>query len=104
MASTQPFRKTRIVFQRSPLLLKVVLIVALAASTVTLLVLRASLLDKEKENEELRQEIVALEQENHELNRKNENLGSVESDMELAGEYLDLVDPDTIIFETKPEE
>lgn len=102
MAGKQPLRRIRVVFQRSPNLLKIILIAALLVSTVTLLVLRAALLDKKKENEELRQKMIALEQENRELTRKNALLGTVESVTELAGEFLDLVDPDTIIFE--PEE
>jgi len=47
----------------------------------------------------LRQDAAALEQENLELQEKINNLGSVESDRQIAQEELGLVDPNTVIIQ-----
>lgn len=99
MAGKKSDRQKRVIFQRSPTVLKIILLVALLASTVTLLALRFALLDEKDRAEELRQQAVALEQENQKLERTNALLGTVQGVRELAGELLDLVDPDTVIFE-----
>ena len=99
MAGKNSSRRIRVVFQRSSTTLKVLLLVALLASTVTLLVLRFALLREQDRAEDLRQQAVALEQENQKLTRRNALLGTVQSVQELASELLGLVDPDTIIFE-----
>ena len=86
-------------FRRSPTTLKILLLVALLASTVTLLTLRFALLDEKDKAEALRQQAVALEQENKKLEHTNALLGTVQGVRELAVELLGLVDPNTIIFE-----
>jgi len=99
MAGKNPFRRIRLVFQRSSATLKLLLVAALAVCTVTLLALRFALLEEKDKAEDLRQQAVALEQENQKLTRRNALLGTVQSVRELANELLGLVDPDTIIFE-----
>ena len=99
MAGKNPFRRIRVVFQRSSTTLKILLLAALLLSTVTLLALRFALLNEKDKAEALRQQAVALEQENQKLTRRNALLGTVQSVQELASEMLDLVDPDTVIFE-----
>ena len=99
MAGKNPFRRIRVVFQRSSTTLKILLLAALVVCTVTLLTLRFALLNEKDKAEELRQQAVALEQENQKLTRRNALLGTVQSVQELANELLDLVDPDTVIFE-----
>ena len=99
MAGKNPFRRIRVVFQRSSTTLKILLLAALVVSTITLLALRFALLNEKDKAEQLRQQAVALEQENKKLTRRNALLGTVQSVQELANELLGLVDPDTIIFE-----
>ena len=99
MAGKNPFRRIRVVFQRSSTTLKILLLAALLVCTATLLVLRFALLSEQDKAEALRQQAIALEQENQKLERRNALLGTVQSVQELANELLDLVDPDTIIFE-----
>ena len=99
MAGKNPFRRIRVVFQRSSTTLKILLLAALVVSTITLLALRFALLNEKDKAEQLRQQAVALEQENQKLTRRNALLGTVQSVQELANELLGLVDPDTIIFE-----
>ena len=100
MAGKNPFRRIRVVFQRSSTTLKILLLAALVVSTITLLALRFALLNEKDKAEQLRQQAVALEQENQKLTRRNALLGTVQSVQELANELLGLVDPDTIIFES----
>ena len=98
MAVRNPFRRIRIVFQRSSTTLKLVLLAALLISTVTLVSLRFALQAEKEKTEELRQESIILEQENQKLNRKNALLGTVEGIKELAIEFLNLVEPGTTFF------
>ena len=99
MAGKKSSRQDRVAFRPSPRLLKLVLLVALIASTITLLALRFALLDEKDKAEALRQQAVALEQENAKLERTNALLGTVQGVRELATELLGLVDPNTIVFE-----
>ena len=105
MAGRNPFRRVRLVFQRSSTKLKIFLLAALLISTVTLLVLRGALLSEKAKTEELRQQAIALEQENEKKERRNSLLGTVQSVTELANEMLGLVHPDTVIIDPiDPEE
>ena len=98
-AGVNPFRRIRLVYRRSSTLVKCMVIAALVLGTVTLLVLRGAILEKEEKTEELRQQAAALEQENRELERSISQLGTVQSVTELAEKLLGLVDPDTVIFQ-----
>ena len=51
MAGNKSDRQTRVIFRRSPTVLKIILLAALLASTVTLLVLRFALLDEKDKAE-----------------------------------------------------
>ena len=99
MAEKKSSRQDRVIFRRSPTTLKIILLVALVTSTITLLTLRFALLDEKDKAEELRQQAVALEQENAKLERTNALLGTVQGVRELAAELLGMVDPNTIVFE-----
>ena len=98
MADKKSSRQDRVMFRRSPTTLKILLLVALLASTVTLLTLRFALLDEKSKTEDLRQQAVELEQENAKLEHTNALLGTVQGVRELATELLGLVDPNTVIF------
>ena len=91
-------RKIQIIFRPSTTLLKVVVIVLIVFSTAALIALSWVRQSIQVQTEDLRQEARALEQENKALERSIAQLGSVQSVIELAGELLDLVDPDTVIF------
>ena len=99
MAEKKSSRQDRVIFRRSPTTLKIILLVALVTSTITLLTLRFALLDEKDKAEALRQQAVALEQENTKLERTNALLGTVQGVRELAAELLGMVDPNTIVFE-----
>ena len=98
-ANQNPLSRIRLVYRRSPTILKCVLLGMLLVCTLALTVLRISLQDTKGKTEDLREQAVALEQENLELERSISQLGTVQSVTELAGKLLGLVDPDTVIFQ-----
>ena len=98
MASRNPFRRIRLKYRRSSTLVKCMVLAMVVVCTAALLTLRFALLDTKQQLDQKRNEAAVLEQENKALERSIAQLGSVQSVIELAGELLDLVDPDTVIF------
>ncbi len=78
---------------------KAVLAAAILLSSVTLVTLRLGSWEAEDRLAQLKRQAAALEQRNEELRQDIEDLGSPESTRKIAREELDLVDPDTILFE-----
>lgn len=93
-----PLSRIRLVYRRSPTLLKCVLLGMLLVGTLALMVLRFSLQEAKNKTEDLREQAALLEQENRELERSISQLGTVQSVTELAGKLLGLADPNTVIF------
>lgn len=94
-----PLKNAKIVIRQSPATLKIILIVLILFSMVTLAALRwvhNGILD---ETENLRDEAAGLEHANAELEQKTAELGSVKSVEDIAREELGLVDPNTIIID-----
>jgi cell division protein FtsL len=96
----KPFSRIRLVYRRSSLLLKCVVLVAIILSTAALLTIRHSIRSSQQELEQLRNQAARLEQENQQLDQQTSELGTVDSIKQIAQEELDLVDPDAIIFHT----
>ena len=99
-APKKPFSRIRLVYRRSSMLLKCVVLMAIVLCTVCLMVLRSSILEEKARMEELRSQAAVLEQENQQLETNIEELGTVESVKRIALELLGLTTPDTIIFQT----
>ena len=95
-----PFQNIKIVYRRSKPLTKVVVIAAIVLSMAALITLRWTLNDIQKQTQDMKAEAARLEQENAELEDKIDQLGSVQSAMDIAQEELGLVDPDTVVIET----
>ena len=102
MARRNPFHRIRLVYRRSPLLLKILVLVTILASTAALLALRASMKGYQDQRQVLYNQAVSLQQENADLTDKLENMDSVEGIQDIAEEELGLVDPDTVIFIPDP--
>lgn len=98
MASRNPFRRIRLKYRRSSTLVKCMVLAMVVVCTAALLTLRFALLDTKQQLSDKRNEAAVLEQENKALERSIAQLGSVQSVIELAGELLDLVDPNTVIL------
>ena len=85
-------------FRRSSLLTKYLVLTTLIVTTAVLLTLTIGIRNAQEELEKSRREAAALEQQNAQLEENIQNIGSVESDKELAQEHFGLVDPDTVVF------
>ncbi len=88
----------RIVYRPSSTLLKCVVLAAILLSTAAILVLRNAILEADQQEEALRQEAALLQQENQQLKANIAELGTVGSIKRIAGDQLNLVDPETIFF------
>ncbi len=99
MAGQNPFRRIRLVYRRSSTAVKCLVLATLVLSTLALMVLRAAIVQTEKELESNRAQAIHLEQENKRLRQSISQLGTVQSITELAEQLLGLVDPDTVIFQ-----
>lgn len=99
------FSRFQFVYQRTRNLTKIVVILALVLCTGALITLRLATQDLENRTDKLYDRAVALDQENEELREDINQLGSVQSVVEIAEEELGLVQPGTVIYqsETEPE-
>ena len=94
-----PLKNAKVVVRQSPAALKIILIVLILFSIISLAMLRWVHNGILTETENLREEASALEHANTELAEKTEELGSVKSVQEIAQEELGLVDPNTVILD-----
>ena len=94
-----PLRNAKVVIRQSPAALKIVLIVLILFSMVTLAALRWVHTGILEETENLRDEASALEHANDRLEEKTDELGTVKSVKDIAKEELGLVDPNTVIID-----
>ena len=86
-------------YRRTPTLHKVVVVVAIVLSSLTLISLRLGHWEAKAKLSELQQQAAVLEQENQALRDDIDRLGTTDSIRDIAMEELGLVDPDTIIIE-----
>ena len=101
MSKIQEFlSKYKPVYQRSSVLVNVIVTAAIALCTVTLVALRFTQWGNQEKLALLHNQAAALEQENAELSARISELGSVASFRRIAAEILGLVDPDTIVIES----
>ena len=93
-----PFRHIRLVYRRSSILVKSIVLVTLVLSILALVVLRISIQSYQTQQAELAQQAARLEQENRALTKQIAELGTVESVKRIATLQLGLVDPDSQFF------
>ena len=93
-------KRFRLVIKSSPLLLKVILLVAIVLCTATLLILRTMIQNTKQEGENLRATAAWYEQENAELAQNIALLGTEKSVRRIATEELGLVDQDATFFQS----
>lgn len=92
--------KLRLVYRRSSLAVKCIVLVAILLCSSVLVWLGISIKINQQKTEQERAQAAELEQENAQQQQKNNELGTPQSTQRIAYEELGLVDPDTIIFET----
>jgi len=93
-----PLNRIKLVCRRSSPLVKCVVLATIVLCTATLLLLGTFQWKAQQNADALREQAAQLEQENARLEDSIEDLGSVESIKQIAGEELDLVDPNTVIY------
>ena len=99
MAKRNPFHRIRLVYRRSPLLLKILVLVTILASTAALLALSAQIHDYQEQSQILQSQAIGLQQKNAELTAKIAELGTKASIRRIATEELGLVDPNAQFFD-----
>ena len=98
MANPPLFQRIRLVYRRSPLLLKVLVLVTLLASAAALLALRGLMLGYQQQRQALQTQALQLQQENAELTEHIAELGTEDSIRRIAMEELGLMDPNGQFF------
>lgn len=93
-----PFSHIRMVYRRSSLLVKSMVLATLVLSILALIVLRISIQSNQGKQAELEHQAALLEQENRALTKQIAELGTVESVKRIATLQLGLVDPDSQFF------
>ena len=99
MAKRNPFRQIRVVYRRSSLLLKILVLVTVLASAAALLALRAALVSYQQQSQVLQSQAAQLLQKNEDLTQRIAQLGTKDSIRRIAIEELDLMDPGAQFFD-----
>lgn len=97
-AKRKPFRHIRLVYRRSSMLVKCVVLAAIVLSTAALVILRISIQGAQSQQEDLQLQAAQLEQDNRKLTQYIAELGTVQSVKRIASLELGLVDPDSQFF------
>ena len=100
MAKRNPFHRIRLVYSRSPLILKILVLVTILATAAALLALRGTMLGYQQQSQALQSQAIALQQENAELTERIAELGTEAGIRRIAIEELDLMDPSSKLFNT----
>jgi cell division protein FtsL len=98
MANPPLFQRIRLVYRRSSLLLKVLVLVTILASAAALLALRGLMLGYQQQRQALQYQALQLQQENAELTEHIAELGTEDSIRRIAMEELGLMDPNGQFF------
>ena len=93
-------RKYRVVFKKTRPVVKAVILITILLSTIALVTLYATIEQSRNQYEDMRQQAGMLEENNQTLAQRIEQMGTLESIIQIAMERLGLVLPDSTIFET----
>ena len=88
----------RLVFRRSSMLLKCVVLTAVVLSAVTLVTVGAMTQQLQAQTQTYREQAALLEQDNQKLSVQISQLGTVQGVKRIANEELGLVDPGNFFF------
>ena len=99
MAQRNLFQRIRLVNRRSPMLLKILVLVTILASAAALLALRWTLQGYQQHSQVLYSQAVSLQQENAEMTQRIAELGTKDSSRRIAVEELGLMDPGAHFFD-----
>lgn len=91
--------RIQLVYQRSHILTKVVVLLALVLSMAAMVTLGVARQDAKARTAALQKQAMQLEQENLQLERCIDELGTVQGIQRIAAEELGLVIPGTVVFQ-----
>ncbi len=89
----------RIVFRRSPILLKCAVLITIVLSIGALTILRIGITQTQDQTNALRVQAAQLEQENEKLDKLYRERETVEGTKAIAHEFLGLVEKDAVIYD-----
>ena len=92
------FGRIKLVRMRTPNLVKVVLMIVIVLCMAALISMRIFVNDLHNRTQKLQDDAAALDNANSELEEKIDQIGSVQSVIDIAQEELGLVAPGTVIF------
>ena len=98
MAKQNPFQQFKLVYRRSSLALKILVLVTILVSAAALIALRMTLNGYQTQSNVLQSRAVQLQEENKDLEEDIAALGSNASIRQIAQEELGLVDPESQFF------
>ena len=98
MANPNLFQRIRLVYRRSSLLLKVLVLVTILVSAAALLALRTKIVAHQQQSHALQTQAAQLQIENEDLTQRIAEIGTKDSIRRIAIEELDLADPYTQFF------
>ena len=99
MAKQSPFHRIRLVYSRSSLFVKILVLVTILVSAVALLALRTAMLGYQQQRQVLQSQAAALQEENAKLTTNIAELGTKASIRRIAIEELGLMDPGSHFFD-----
>ena len=98
MAKQNPFHRLRLVYGRSSLLIKVLVLVTILVSAAALLALRTKIVAYQQQSQALQTQAAQLQMENKDLNQRIAEIGTKDSIRRIAIEQLDMADSYTQFF------
>lgn len=98
MAKQNPFQQFKLVYRRSSLALKILVLVTILVSAAALIALRMTLNGYQAQSNVLQSRALQLQEENKDLEEDIAALGSKDSIRQIAQEELGLVDPESQFF------
>ena len=98
MAKQNPFQQIKLVYRRSSLALKILVLVTILVSAAALIALRVRLVGYQERSQVLQSQAAQLQQKNEALEEDIAKLGSKDSIREIAKEQLGLMDPESKFF------
>ena len=97
-------RPVKVVFHRSPLAARIIILAALLVCIALLVTLSIMTTQAKERAQALKEQAAALEQQNAALEQHIDDLNTLEGIENIAKEELGLVDPDTVIFDLEGQE
>ena len=98
MATPKFFQRIRLVYRRSSILLKILVLVTILASVAALAGLQLAISNYQQQSQVLQSQAAVLQQENETLTQQIAELGTKASIRRIATEELGLMDPNALFF------